>query len=317
MDWLEDYENEIERIFEEAAAETAKFPAPLDELGFALLARLNPLRTNAGTNYISFLLPYWLREQTNSSGLMSRDLAVGNVFAMIHFFLLDDVMDEGTELHSLKVRSSLVLGQLYQTLFQQRYSSYFPSDSPLWKYYQGYIADWASAVSQEGKHAADPRDFRQLARKSAPVKLCAAGMLLISGQLDRMAELEEAIDLVLATLQLSDDWTDWREDLAEEKGNAFLTLVRERLSLPSGQPLDERTVKQAIYRTDALDKLAEIVRDHGERLKKIAHVPASLIEFQETIAMGLRKDADSAEETTIKLASGGSLSYFLSNITIN
>jgi hypothetical protein len=209
-----------------------------------------------------------------------------------------------------------VLGQLFQTLFQQRYGSYFPSDSPLWKYYRGYIADWASAVSQEGKLAADPRDFRQLARKSAPVKLCAAGMLLLSGQQVRIAELEEAIDLVLATLQLSDDWKDWRDDLAEEKGNAFLTLVRERLSLPSGQPLDERTVKQGVYRTDALDKLAEIVLDHSERLKKIAHVPASLIEFQETIALGLRKDADSAEETTMRLAAGGGLSYFLSNNTI-
>jgi hypothetical protein len=317
MNWTEEYKSEIEQIFAEAAADTALFPYPLNEIGLALLAKFNPLQTSVGTNYISFLLPIWLKEQTESSDALCRELAVANVFAMIHFFLLDDVIDVGAGLNKTEVRDALVLGQLFQALFQQRYSRHFSAGSPLWMYYRNYMVDWASAISQEGKIPADPQDPGQLARKSAPVKLCAVGMLLLSGQQESIPHLEEAIDLTLATLQLSDDWADWRDDLAEENCSAFLTLVRQRLSLPPEQPLDERKVKQAIYRANCLDSLADIVQDYGERLKKISHVPAILIEFHYSMCEAIRKEAWAAENTTVRLASGGGLSYFLSNITRN
>lgn len=310
MKGIADYESEIEQLFVEAAAQVASFPAPLHEDGLALLAKINPANSDAGTNYITFLLPFWLKEQTASSNVLCMDLAVGNLFAMVHFFLLDDVMDVGARLDKLEARDSLVLGQLFQTLFHERYSRHFSADSLLWVYYRSYIADWALAVSQEGKGLADPYDPGQLARKSAPVKLCAAGLLLLSGQKARIPDLEEAIDLALATLQLSDDWADWRDDLADENCSAFLTLVRQRLSLPSEQPLDERRVKQAIFHVNCLNSLADITRDYGERLQAIPNVPAILVAFHGTISEGIRRDANAIEETTNKLASGGSLSHF-------
>ncbi|WP_372663339.1 hypothetical protein [Cohnella sp.] len=175
MNLNEDYEKEIKLIFSKAAAETDLFPAPLKEMGLVLLARFNPLQSCEGTSsYISFLLPFWLKEQTASSDVLCRDLAVGNVFAMIHYFLLDDVIDVGAGLNKAEVRDSLVLGQLFHDLFQQYYSIHFTAGSPLWKLYRSYMEDWALAVSQEGKIPADPLDPGQLARKAAPVKLCAA-----------------------------------------------------------------------------------------------------------------------------------------------
>ncbi|BBI36423.1 hypothetical protein [Cohnella abietis] len=315
MNWNEAYRSEIELIFEKAAAETALFPAPLNELGLALLAKLNPLQSNTGTNYISFLLPFWLQEQTASPDDLCRDLAIGNVFAMIHFFLIDDVMDAGAGLNKVDIRESLVLGQLFQGLFQQYYRRHFKADSALWTYYQAYMEDWALAVSQEGKQPAEPRNPAQLARKSAPVKLCAIGMLLLSEQEERIPDLEEAVELILATLQLSDDWADWREDLAEESCNAFLTIVREQIALPSNLALNEQRVKQAIYHTNALNCLVEIVDNHRQRLSNITYLPSVLFDFQEFIRVGLRKEASDAEEITNKLASGGGLFYYLSNST--
>lgn len=316
MRWSERYEQDIEHIFAEAVAETALFPEPFNEIGLTLLAKANPVGKREGTNYITFLLPFWLRERmTEFSEAVCRDLAVGNIYAMLHYFLMDDVMDVGGRLGKGEVRNALVLGQLYQGLFQQRYGRHFPAESPLWHNYRGYVETWGRAVSQEDKLPADPHDPERLAAKSAPVKLCAAGMLELSGGRAGLPELERAIDLVLATLQLADDWKDWREDLAEEEENcnAFLTLARHQISLLQDQPLDERKVKQAIYRANVLDRLADIAENYGETLGNIPNIPPSLSEFQQSLTEEIRKDANLAEETTEKLASGGALSYFLSN----
>lgn len=224
-------------------------------------------------------------------------------------------MDAGESLNKAETRDALVLGQLYNGLFRQRYGRHFAADSPLWQDYRGYIEAWGLAVSQEGKRPADPNDPERLAAKAAPVKLCAAAMLRMSGEEEGLPELETAIDLVLATLQLADDWKDWREDMAEESCNAFLALVRRLLTLPPDQALDERKVKQAIYRGNVLDSLADIAEGHGRRIERIPNVPESLAAFQRSLAIGIRQDARLAEETTNGLASGGALSYFLSNTT--
>lgn len=128
--------------------------------------------------------------------------------------------------------------------------------------------------------------------------------------------MEEALDLVLATLQLSDDWADWREDLAEggERRNAFLTLVRRSLGLPSGEPLEERAVKRGIYHKSGLRELAGIAGSHRERLECIPEVPHALLAFHSDIVMGLEKDASEAEEWVERLAAGGGLSFLLSDL---
>ncbi|MFC5701397.1 hypothetical protein ACFPVX_08875 [Cohnella faecalis] len=314
MNVIEAYRGELELVFEEAAAEIASFPAHLSEFGLKLLARANPLSNGGGTNSISYLLPYWMKEQTSGSDVLCRDLSVGNIFAMLHFFLLDDAMDtDPVTAEKGWIRSSLALGQLLQARFQQRYSRHFSADSELWAYYRAYVENWASAVSLEGRQPADPRDPARLARKSAPVKLCAAGMLLLSDGQERIRTTEEAIDLALATLQLSDDWADWRDDLADENCSAFLTLARERLSASQDVPLDERTVKQAIYRYGCLDALADIVEGYGRRLKELPDVPPKVTAFHDSIAAGIREDARAAEEWTTNLALNGGFSVILLN----
>lgn len=310
---IEELRTELEYVFMEVKAEIALYPDPLNNQGLALLELFNPLRGQEETNYISYLLPFWVGEQVSVSSELCRQLSIGNLFAMLHFFLLDDVIDAGARLNIDQTRSSLVLGQLLNHSFHQRYYRYFPASSALWSYYSHYLSDWAEAVSQEGKSPVDPCDARLLARKSSPVKLCAVGILIAANQQERIVGMEEAIDLTLATLQLADDWADWREDLDHENCSAFLSLVRRSLSLDPAIPLDERTVMQAIYRYGCLDRLAEIAGDNARRLTQISHIPEKLIDFHNGLVDGIRKDASLAEETTSQLAQGG-LSYFLSNI---
>ena len=321
-EWMGRYEGEVARIFAEAFSGFPALPASLAGLAATLLEKLNPVSTRGaggGSNYICFLLPLWLKEQTGCVSEVCRDLAIGNVYGMLHFFLLDDAMDAAVAANAGETRRSLALGQICYEGFRRRYERYFPPDSPLWRRYETYLTDWATAVSEEGERLAEPTDPAALARKSAPVKLCAAGLLLLSGQTDRLPQMEEAVDLVLATLQLSDDWVDWREDLAEdgEKRNAFLTLVRRTLALPPEQLLDERAVNQAVYRKGCLNGLARIARDHHAALTKLANVPSALLSFHEEMVMGLEREALEATELSERLATEGGLSVLLSNLANN
>jgi hypothetical protein len=310
---IEDYAGEMERIFREAAGEIAEFPAGLREVGLEMLARANPLLSGSGSNGISYLLPYWLREVTGGPVERSRSFAVGNLHAMLHFFLLDDAMDrEGDGGGPVGIREALVLSQLFQERFRQRYERQLADGSLLWSYYGKYVREWADAIHREPAIRADPGDLRQLAGKAAPVKIGAAGMLLAAGLPERIPETEEAVDLALAALQLSDDWADWREDLPLDNRNAFLTIVREQLSIPDGTPLDEPSVNLAVSRLRALERLADYAEAYGERLRSIPGAPESLIRFQNAIARGIRDGARSVEEKTNRLAIEGGFDYLLS-----
>ncbi|MBB6733172.1 hypothetical protein [Cohnella zeiphila] len=315
MEQMRVYDNELVQVFKEAESIVASFPAPLALYGHQLLRRINPQSEAGRSNMLFGLLPFWLRERWGGSLDLCRDLAVGNVCATLHFSLVDDAMDRGPD-NGPGTRLSLALGQLCQEAFRERYGRHFPDRSPLWERYRAYVADWASYVSQEGSRLrADPREPAKLAAKSAPLKVSAAAILLATGQEKELLELEEAMDLALAVLQLADDWADWKDDLAEESSNAFLVLVREKLHLPDGQALTERAVKQAIFHHGALDALGEIVDGYVTRLRNNDTAPNLLVSFTVGIAEGIREDARRAAETVDRLAIGGGWSYFLSNFS--
>jgi len=316
MEWIDRYRDEIAAIFEDAARETDSYPPPLDELGRAWVNRLDPAR-GARSNYIGYLLPYWIREETGVELAACRGLAAANIHALIHFFLLDDVIDTGPAMAQADIREGLVLGQLFQASFQKGYSRHYAPDSPLWGHYQRYLAEWAHAIREETVRPADPDNPGQLAGKSSPVKLSAAGMLLQAGRHEQLAGLEEAVDLTLATLQLSDDWADWQEDLAAGNDSAFLLLARRCLSLEPHEPLDEQQVKRAIYHRGCLDRLAEIVEGYCARTALLPHAPEMLVSFHSALAAGIREDARSVRERTKQLLEGGGFDYFLSNLTKN
>lgn len=315
MNVVERYRDEIAEVFEEASREMLRLPAGLGEIGQGLLARSNPLTNGGGTNAISYLLPYWMRETTGAPLSLCRDLAVGNLYMMLHFFVLDDAMDGGTGRLATGLRRTLALGQLLQGMYRERYARHYPSESPLWAYERRYTEEWAEAVCREEDVPADPRDRGQLAGKAAPVKLCAAGLLLSAGAAERIADMEEAVELALAVLQLSDDWADWREDLAEEaNANAFLTVVRDKLEWPSDASLDERAVRQGIYRRGCASELANIAAAYAERLNGMPEVPRDLAAFGSAIARDLRAEERRVEEEVHGLATGGGWSHFLSNL---
>ncbi len=310
MDQIEEYRDELEFIFAEAAEEIAGLPAGLSEKGQELLALSHPLRNGGRANLICYLLPYWLREETHGPIELCRDMAVGNIYMMLHFFLLDDAMD-GEEENPGDIRGLLALSPLLDELFKQRYRRHFPHHSILWSCYGKYLGEWASVVYSEMAQPMNPGDSGRLAHKAAPIKICACGAMLQAGRQDRMADMEGAIDLALAVLQLSDDWADWQEDLPVSHGNAFLSIVRSQLALPSEDLLDEKDIRRAIYNLAAVDRLAKMAEGYVEQLRRLSDTPGRLLAFAEFIAHGIRRDADEVENYTRNLALEGGFTHFL------
>lgn len=308
MNAIDKYREEIAAVFEEASREMEGLPDEFRGLGQTLLAKSNPLANGGSSNLICFLLPYWMREVTGAPEALCRDLAVGNLFAMLHYFVLDDAMDGQEGRSPQGLRKSLALGQLMHGMYRRRYTSHFPHDSSLWTFERAYEEQWAIVVGGEGSEAVEPRDIARLAGKAAPVKLCATGVLHGSGQTERVRDIEQAVDLALAILQLSDDLEDWREDLADERRNAFLTLVRNKLALAESEPLTEPLVKRAIYRLGCVSELAAVAAELGTRLREIPNVPGSLLAFGEAIEREIRDYALEIDEAVEELAAGGGIS---------
>jgi hypothetical protein len=316
---VDDFKDEIELLFEEASREMRELPIELREMGQALLARCNPMRSGGKAKSISFLLPHWLQKETGATVELCRDLSIGSVYVMLQYFILDDVMDGGDErIQSAGIRRSLALGQMLNVLARKRYAHYFAQDASIWDYERRYVEQWSSAVTREVLESVNPRDCRQLAGKAAPIKLGAAGVLLWSGQTaQRIAEVEEAIDLALAVLQLSDDYADWLEDLHEAKRSSFLTIVKERLADAATDSMDEPSVKRAIYHRGAVRQLAEIAEDYGEQMRRINQAPERLLTYQRAIVVDLRESADRIEQAVEGLAAQGGLSQLLSKIRVS
>ncbi|KRE58439.1 hypothetical protein [Paenibacillus sp. Soil750] len=308
---IDQYSDEIVQIFGEASAQLQTLPEELKEQALALLSRCYPLdrKDNEGPNMISYLLPYWVGETLGSSIELCRELAVGNVYGMLSFFLLDDVMDEKRE-----VRRSLALSTLLNQRFLEAYQRCFSGNAQLWVCYHRYLAEWADAMYREADEPMDPRDPGRLARKAAPVKLCAAALLLQAGRAQEIRVMETATDLALAVLQLSDDWTDWQEDLPTASCNAFLVLLRENLQLEASEVLDESMVKRSIYREMALGEFSALASGYADQLSAMKDAPASLQIFSSSIAQSLQSKANEIRDRYDSLLNDGGFSVYL---TIN
>jgi hypothetical protein len=321
MEYIDRYRGEIAEAFAEAASEAERFPGELARLGKELIAACDPRKTGGKASVIAFLLPYWMDDITGLGSRVCRDLAAGGIFAMLHYSIVDDLMDQ-PDAPPAEPRRLLTLGQLFHAAFQARYARHVKADPErLWALYSRYAAEWAAAVGGEPERRADPLDIRQLARKSAPVKLGAAAMLMAAGMDERLPAVEQAVDLALAVLQLSDDWMDWAKDLAAPGGNAFLTIVREALSVDhaagggaEARPLTERDVKAAIFRRGALARLARIADDYAGRIDGRT-APPMLALFARTIADGIRRGAEEAEQAAARLIAGNGFSRMLSELS--
>lgn len=305
MQWYTDFEKEIAQVFNESHRIISTFPPPLNHKGLSYLNKFDARHEDSSKNYICYLLPFWLKELTQLPKEDYVHLSVGNVFAMLYFFIQDDIMDSKTKLD----RDQIPLANLLQLHFLEIYISYFPSDSPFWVYFHQYITEWADSVSNEDQQDYFQTNILWIARKASPLKLSSTGALILSGQLDLILIVSDFIDHVLTTLQMADDWVDWNEDWEEGNYNGLLSMIRAENN--QGEPLSVEKIKNAIFVRGVMKRFSDIALRNHTYIQQLAFDIPYLTSFHETLVNHLTQDSDTIEENRLLREKGG-LAYWLS-----
>jgi hypothetical protein len=304
MTWRSDYEDELVHVFREAERLIDAFPAPLNDKGRDYLQAFNPLNPSGTKNHICYLLPFWMQPITELDSRHYRDLSLANVFVMLYFFIQDDLMDTAPS----DWKEQLALGNLFHLSMLDLYRTLFESSSPFWNYYRAYVTDWSIAVAYESPFAS--LSPAKLAQKAAPVKLASTGALLLAGRRELEPAVSKAVDLVLATLQMSDDWADWEEDFDLQNANSLIGMIA--LGKAVSPSLITRTdIRNAIYIDGALSRYSQLAKENGEAFARLELSLPHLAAFQSHLADKLTEAGEHLSETKKQLLGGGFM-YWLS-----
>ncbi|MNS16938.1 hypothetical protein D3C72_486020 [compost metagenome] len=306
-EWFHTYEEDLRWVFAEAERIIGEMPGTFRATGLKVLDQAHALKEDNSTNYISFLLPLWLRESAQLSIQDSRRLSLANIFGMLYFQIIDDVMDSPGE----GSQEILPLANLLQLEFISIYSSYFPAESSFWGYYRTYLQQWAEAVTHENQENYYLDNPVGMAHKAAPVKLSVAGSLILSDQIPLIPRLEDATDYALITLQMLDDVMDWKKDMEEANYNSLVAFVRAELKIPADQVISEEQIEQAIYIDDCLIRYSEQALTNHLQVQAVYELAPHLRDFSHHLLEELLGVTKNIEKDRMMLQTGG-LNYWLS-----
>jgi hypothetical protein len=196
--------------------------------------------------------------------------------------------------------------------FHNIYSKYFSYHSPFWSYYKQYIVEWAEAVTEEDDHDYFQTDPILIAHKASPLKVAIVGALLVTQCTNSalIVQLEDAVDLVLLTLQMLDDYEDWEKDLKEGSYNCLLSIIQAELRIPRNRRPNVEEIKHAIYVQDILIKYAEIAVNHHKQITTIQHYAPDLVLFHNFLSENLIEAGSQIAKDRLLLQNGG-LSYWI------
>lgn len=307
MNWFTSFEKDLGVAFADAESILSSLPARFRGPAADYLDKFHALKENRSKNYICYLLPYWLKESARTEPKEIHQFAVANLLGMMYYHLIDELMDAPGQ----KGKYQLPLADLIRFEFTQLYSNYFVATSPFWTYYRKYAAEWADAVTRENECDFFQEDPVQIAHKASPVKLCIAGSLLLTGRENLIPTFEAAVDTVLITLQMLDDWEDWEKDLQEGSYNCLISIIQNELHLPNGIRPTSEEITKALYVQDILSRYAELANDNHNCLANIASSIPHLYQFHDYLRQNLQQGACQLRQERDLLMQGG-LEYWLS-----
>lgn len=314
MIWLSKYEPELSQAFTEAAHLLSTLPPPFNHQALEYLDKFHVLKENRSKNYICYLLPYWLQESFQVDINVSRQFAVANIFGMMYYHLIDEIMDQPNR----PCKYQLPLADLIYLEFSNIYTKHFAHDSVFWSYHRQYIIEWARAVTTENEHDYFQTDPIILAHKAAPVKLAIPATLHSTHHNNSalIVQLEDAVDLVLLTLQMLDDYQDWEKDLAEGSYNCLISMGQTNLHLPKNRRPTTEEVKHALFVQDLLVQYAKIPLHHHTQVSSVESYAPDLAAFHSFLCDHLVQAASQITEDRA-LLQGGGLSYWIAKNSYN
>lgn len=202
-----------------------------------------------------------------------------------------------------KWKEQLALGNLLLLEMFGVFRQLFPSDSPFWSYYDHYVTVWSDSVINEAGQNFFMTSPIRTAGKAGPVKIASTGALLLTGRQKQVEKLEQAIDIVLMTLQMSDDYADWKEDLAEGSYNGLLAMIAAEQNLE--RKLTEKDAENAIYIRGCMKRFAQLAAVHHEKLVALDTNAIELVDFHTYLVNHLNQQAETIDTNKRLMLSGG------------
>ncbi|GIO98782.1 hypothetical protein J14TS5_38680 [Paenibacillus lautus] len=312
MNWFKPFEDDLAAAFSACEARLSELPAPLNEIGLSYLRKFDVFEQDSSKNYICYLLPFWMKELTSLPADVYRHLSAANIIGMLYYFIQDDIMDSPYDSQSpIDPKHHLALANLLYYEFLTSYQPYFPANSDFWSYFKNYTHEWSEGVLHETRDDYFKHNRAMIAKKAAPVKLGSTAALLLSDQASLIPRTNDVMNQVLLTLQMMDDWTDWKQDLADGSYNCLLSLIKSELGRPHGANLTLPEVQEAIYINNMMKPYADIAAATHTHLLSIDIDAPHLISFHQTMVDELQTEANHIENSKETLSYGG-LNYYLS-----
>ena len=223
-----------------------------DQAGFAqrLIADLQPIRWK-----LEWYLPWWLGQSLGVDPDVVREIVLGNVLGLAALRLRDDQADgeiAPADRDNAHVLSAALYGEAVGV-----YQNQFPPGSPFWPSFAKAMSQWERATDAHAPNSAAasgtrPRAsrFHVIARRGAPLKVCATALCLLGDRGDIIPSLHVALDHALAAWVLFDDANDWEADLAAGRWNAFVARLAKAPQDPSRRDENRAAVLIAMLSND-------------------------------------------------------------------
>ncbi|MFC9706888.1 hypothetical protein ACFTRD_01860 [Paenibacillus sp. NPDC056933] len=261
-EWFDPFKSDVEVVFAAAEQLVQKYPEPMSEHALEQIHLVNPLLRDSGHSYIGYIIPLWMHLSDGLPQAKAHRLSTACLMHMLYFLNQDEVMDERPTDTTLK----LSLGNLYYMDALCAYSELFRLSSPFWTYFRQYVEDWAISVTGENSIDYFKRSPLLIAQKAAPLQLGTAGSLLLLEQGHRITSVCSAVNIALMTLQMTDDFTDTKQDAVHGNYNSFLSHISAALEHPyPAHPVSE-CVHDNVYNTQFMNSYVNIARQYNMKL---------------------------------------------------
>jgi hypothetical protein len=212
-----------------------------------LEASLEPMRTRAFVRLMA-LMPVMLSDLVPVAPATAQRLGLANFYAGWYYHAQDDLLD-GQAAASDWLVGHLVFNQIIET-----YRGLDLIHTPVWPEFQSLAHRSANAYAHELRHRVTSLDTltpEQLAafdvefilNRAAPMFFSPLAQLYLAGipaHAERAQDLLEALRCWAAARQLSDDASDWVDDLKAGQLNAVSARLLEHWTAPPGERTLER-----------------------------------------------------------------------------
>jgi hypothetical protein len=317
MEWLYAFSSELKIVFDEVKSRIQRYPVEFQHDANYFLEMYDVTKPGFCMECMSFMIPFWLMEPLKLGTDSATKISTANLMGLFYFLLQDEIID--VEINKSNHRM-LPLANLFYLDFMELYRSLFPYGSQFWKYVWKFIMQWTRSMAFERRERCGSKSLRggynlkALAHKSAPQKVAVAAACILTGNVRCISKLSDAVDYTTASLQLMDDWQDWKDDLKNNHCTYFLSQVMKSNNITKLSDVDEFDFTQAVYCYGIFDRLASIVDENHEFIKRQQPRVPYLVEYHLSILDKFKEKQAAVNNSKDALLFGGFSNWLNSQV---